>query len=124
MPGSDYADLTPEDVQEATRTLVRLTRYIRSNPDANDLLPYLVPLVDKYDGAVVRLSQTLAEVNSYFYGKPELAGGDELDYFWGVYSDASEFLLKYNELDWQLNAVHSELERLAAAPSQQAGSTA
>ncbi|MFJ6783588.1 hypothetical protein [Streptomyces yangpuensis] len=123
MPGSDNADLTPDDVQEATRTLVRLTRYIRSNPDANDLLPYLVPLVDKYDGAVVRLSQTLHEVNRYFYGKPELAGGDKLDYFWGVYSDASEFLLEYNKLDWQLNAVRSELRRETAAPIRQAEST-
>ncbi|MEU9001240.1 hypothetical protein [Streptomyces sp. NPDC048551] len=123
MPGSDYADPIPADVQEATRTLVRLTRYIRSNPDANDLLPYLVPLVDKYDGAVARLSQALAEVNSYFYGKPELTGVDDLDYLWGVYSDAPEFLLEYNTLDWQLNAIRYEVERRAAAPSRQAGST-
>lgn len=123
MPGSDYADLTPDDVQEATRTLVRLTRYIRSNPDASNLLPYLVPLVDKYDGAVARLSQALVEVNRYFYGKPELTGVEDLDHFWGVYSDASEFLLEYNKLDWQLDAIRCELERQAAAPSRQAGST-
>lgn len=123
MPGSDYADLTPADVEEATRTLVRLTRYIRSNPDASDLLPYLVPLVDKYDGAVIRLSQALAEVNSYFYGKPELTGVEDLDHFWGVYSDASEFLLEYNKLDWQLTAVRLEFEGPGAAPSRQAGST-
>ncbi|MFI5982127.1 hypothetical protein ACIBEA_14730 [Streptomyces sp. NPDC051555] len=124
MPGSDYADLTPDDVQEATRTLVRLTRYIRSNPDASNLLPYLVPLVDKYDGAVARLSQALAEVNSYFYGRPELTGeAEDLDHLWGVYSDASEFLLEYNKLDWQLGAIRAEVERQAAAPGRQAGST-
>jgi hypothetical protein len=122
MPYPDHDDLTREDVGQAARTLVRLATYLRADPAVGDVLPLLDPLVDRYDGVLVRLSQTLHELGHYLHHKPDLAEANSIHDLWGGYSDAAEFLLEWNQLDWTLPILRDKTaqQARASAPDPQA----
>ncbi|MBV9025564.1 MAG: hypothetical protein JO362_17630 [Streptomycetaceae bacterium] len=110
MPTPDHDAPTPDDVEQTARTLLRLTAYLRTAPAVGDVVPLLNPLVDRYDGVLVRLSQALRETGRYLLDKPDLAEANAVHELWGGYSDAAEFLLEWSQLDWTLTVLRDEAE--------------
>jgi hypothetical protein len=51
--------LTPDTVRTATETLTRLTEHLRENPDPDEALALVEPLLDEYTGIPVQLGDTL-----------------------------------------------------------------
>lgn len=51
--------LSPDTVRTATETLSRLAEYLRDDPDLDDALALVEPLLDEYTGIPVQLADTL-----------------------------------------------------------------
>ncbi|MER0445798.1 hypothetical protein ABR738_14710 [Streptomyces sp. Edi4] len=51
--------LTPDTIRTATETLSRLTNYLRDNPEPDEALALVEPLLDEYTGVPVQLADTL-----------------------------------------------------------------
>ena len=51
--------LTPDTIRAATDTLSRLAEYLRGNPDLDEALALVEPLLDEYTGVPVQLADTL-----------------------------------------------------------------
>ncbi|MFG3545924.1 hypothetical protein [Streptomyces sp. NPDC047725] len=51
--------LTPDTIRAATDTLCRLTEYLRENPDPQEALALVEPLLDEYTGLPIQLGDTL-----------------------------------------------------------------
>ncbi|MDX2683237.1 hypothetical protein [Streptomyces soliscabiei] len=51
--------LTPDTIRTATDTLCRLTEYLRENPDPQEALALVEPLLDEYTGLPIQLGDTL-----------------------------------------------------------------
>lgn len=51
--------LTPDTIRTATETLSRLAEYLRDDPDLDEALALVEPLLDEYTGVPVQLADTL-----------------------------------------------------------------
>ncbi|MEU1629231.1 hypothetical protein ABZ746_28730 [Streptomyces sp. NPDC020096] len=51
--------LTPDAIRTATETLSDLTEYLREDPDLDEALALVEPLLDEYTGVPVQLADTL-----------------------------------------------------------------
>ncbi|MFC9131393.1 hypothetical protein ACFT4A_31770 [Streptomyces sp. NPDC057099] len=51
--------LTPDSLHALTETLADLTDYLRENPDPEEALALVEPLLDEYTGLPVQLADTL-----------------------------------------------------------------
>ena len=51
--------LTPDTIRAATDTLSRLAEHLRGNPDLDEALALVEPLLDEYTGVPVQLADTL-----------------------------------------------------------------
>ncbi|MEU8592344.1 hypothetical protein AB0D07_01215 [Streptomyces globisporus] len=51
--------LTPETIRTLTETLADLTDYLRENPDLDEALALVEPLLDEYTGLPVQFADTL-----------------------------------------------------------------
>ncbi|MEV5506548.1 hypothetical protein [Streptomyces orinoci] len=51
--------LTPDTIRTATETLCDLTAYLREEPDLDEALALVEPLLDEYTGIPIQLGDTL-----------------------------------------------------------------
>lgn len=51
--------LTPDTIRTASETLSLLTEYLRSDPDLDEALALVAPLLDEYTGIPVQFADTL-----------------------------------------------------------------
>jgi CTP:molybdopterin cytidylyltransferase MocA len=63
--------LTPDAVRTATETLTRLTEHLRENPDPDEALALVEPLLDEYTGIPVQLGDTLRALARAVAGHPD-----------------------------------------------------
>ncbi|BCM71247.1 hypothetical protein EASAB2608_06581 [Streptomyces sp. EAS-AB2608] len=73
-------DLTPDTIHAATETLSRLTAYLRNDPDPDQALALVEPLLDEYTGLPVQLADTLrALARTVHHHRPDTPHSKEVD---------------------------------------------
>ncbi|MFT9784655.1 hypothetical protein ACMZ5E_00235 [Streptomyces rhizosphaericola] len=64
--------LTPDTVRTATETLSRLTDYLRENPDPEEALALVEPLLDEYTGLPVQFADALRALARALQDHPDV----------------------------------------------------
>ncbi|MCL7493809.1 hypothetical protein ABR737_33225 [Streptomyces sp. Edi2] len=63
---------TPDDVRCATETLYELTEHLRENPDLDEAIALMEPLLDEYTGLPVQLGDTLRALARAVLAHPDI----------------------------------------------------
>jgi uncharacterized membrane protein YccC len=71
--------LTPDTIRTATETLSRLTDYLRENPDPEEALALVEPLLDEYTGLPVQLADTLRALARALQDHPDVPRTPDVD---------------------------------------------
>ena len=124
MPDSTRDDApTPEDIRRAVHTLTQVTVHLHTNPPLPDVLPLLTPLLDEYDGILLRLSQTFRELGCYLaqdaYAAHDINLAEAADY----YDDAAAVLKQWSALDWPIPILRTLAEQPSPATEHRHGGT-
>ncbi|WP_405734815.1 hypothetical protein OG607_41140 [Streptomyces sp. NBC_01537] len=102
---------TPEHIRGAVHTLTQVTAYLHTNPPLADVLPLLTPLLDEYDGILLRLSQTFRELGHYLdqdvYAAHDINLAEAADYYY----DAAAVLKQWSALDWPIPILRALAEQ-------------
>ncbi|MGY4957919.1 hypothetical protein [Streptomyces nigrescens] len=63
---------TPDDVRCATETLTQFTEYLRENPNLDEAIALMEPLLDEYTGLPVQLGDTLRALARAVLAHPDI----------------------------------------------------
>ncbi|WP_327417538.1 hypothetical protein [Streptomyces sp. NBC_01233] len=108
MPDST-TDITPEQLQEAANTLLKLTAKLRSGPAPEQALDLAAVLLDEDHGVLVRLSEALRATSRYLVQQAPVPWSPQVEH------TVQWLTLAANDIqDWTI--LHLDVSRLRTTP--------